>query len=360
MARPWWLVTSSPPAGPAGRGCWCGRGRWQPLTARWRGTRPPRWRCSSTPATTAPPRSWPPSSPASWTDNSPPCPCSALSGCWRASAPTAPRDASPPPRPPGEPVTPSWTRSWTTCGVCTSSPGRTRAPGRLRSTGRWWCSTSPTSSWRGQAAPPPPGRSPATPPWATGRSTPRWAPRTSPWWRSWSRPPSRSPPEQRSRARLLVRAVLTDSPDLAQDLRHGQVVLEPRTQAQVSATSPRGPPWTPSHVAATIATGHDPWHPPPAQEQRHGQTRQDTRGQQPGQDQPGAPTGADPSRTTSLREASFPHPPTAAVRVPPPQTGQPSRPLTREEVLARITTQQPRTPRQTPTRKHRHNRGLGR
>ncbi|WP_162933822.1 polymorphic toxin type 15 domain-containing protein [Actinomyces lilanjuaniae] len=166
------------------------------------------------------------------------------------------------------------------------------------------------------------------------------------------------PPQQRARVRLLVRAVLADSPDLAQDLRHGQTVLEPRTQAQVSATSPRGPPWTPAHVAATLAAGHPPWHPPPAQEQGHGQTRQDTRGQQPGQDQPGAPTGADPARTTSLREASFPHPPTAAVRVPPPQTGQPpqtdrpgqpSRPLTREEVLARITArvQQPSQPRTT-------------
>ncbi|WP_162933944.1 polymorphic toxin type 15 domain-containing protein [Actinomyces lilanjuaniae] len=66
------------------------------------------------------------------------------------------------------------------------------------------------------------------------------------------------PPDQRPRVRLLVRAVLTGSPDLAQDLRAGQAHLEPRTQAQVSATSPRGPPWTPTHVASTIATGHTP------------------------------------------------------------------------------------------------------
>ncbi len=253
------------------------------------------------------------------------------------------------------------------------------------------------------------------------------------------------PPEQRSRVRLLLRAVLTASPALAHRLRHGQVVLEPRTREQVSATSPRGPPWTPAHVAATLAADRDPWDPPP-------------RGQEPGQDRPGAgqphqpgragpatgqpgpTTGEPPTRTgatpagplqtgqpdrpgqppqadgpgqpghkitreevladiaaqvaqdtrgrrgapagaaraASLREASFPHPPTAAVRTPPvregapPRTnrpGQPGHKITPEEILADIkahaaqTAQQPaqaRTPRQTPTRRRRRNRGLGR
>ncbi|WP_257495129.1 polymorphic toxin type 15 domain-containing protein, partial [Actinomyces wuliandei] len=277
------------------------------------------------------------------------------------------------------------------------------------------------------------------------------------------------PADQRPRVRLLVRAVLTSSPDLAQDLRAGQAHLEPRTSEQVSATSPRGPPWTPTHLAATIATGHTPWHPPPARAQEPDQaqepvlsaTTQPGAGQPHQPDRPGpattqpspepprpgptrtgattpgpphtgtttpgppqagattagpgqpprpltreevlaniashvaqaarqgdqphtprqaraareAPAGA--ARAARLREASFPHPPTAAVRVPPaqpqagttrtgPAPGQPSRPLTREEVLARITAQaaqqptQPRTPRQTPTRNRRRNHGLGR
>ncbi len=173
------------------------------------------------------------------------------------------------------------------------------------------------------------------------------------------------PPEQRSRVRLLVRAVLTDSPTLAQDLRHGRTHLEPRTQAQRATTSPRGPPWTPAHVAATIAAGHPPWHPPP-------------RGQDPGQDQPGAGQPGPGQPTTSQPSPEPPRPGptrTGATTAGPPQTGQPSRAgrpghkITPEEILADIEariaqrTQQPaqaRTPRQAPTRKHRHNRGLGR
>ncbi|AYD89747.1 hypothetical protein D5R93_06265 [Actinomyces lilanjuaniae] len=71
------------------------------------------------------------------------------------------------------------------------------------------------------------------------------------------------------------------------------------------------------------------------------------------QDRREAPTGTDLARTTRLREASFPHPPTT-VRTPPaqaqpqagPTTDRPPRPLTREEVLARITAaaQQPTQP----------------
>ncbi|WP_182911302.1 polymorphic toxin type 15 domain-containing protein [Actinomyces sp. 2119] len=241
------------------------------------------------------------------------------------------------------------------------------------------------------------------------------------------------PADRRPRVRLLVRAVLTGSPTLAQDLRHGRTHLEPRTQAQRDATSPRGPPWTPTHLASTIATGHTPWHPPPPRAPQPGpdqpgaephqpgqpattrpgptrvgaatagppQTGQPPQADRPGQpprpltreevlaritaatqqaaqDRPGTPTGT--ARTTRLREASFPHPPTTAARTPPPQAqpqtgpttdrpsraGQPGHKITPEEVLADIKaraarmTQEPPTPRQTPTRKHRRNRGLGR
>ncbi|WP_182911340.1 polymorphic toxin type 15 domain-containing protein [Actinomyces sp. 2119] len=238
------------------------------------------------------------------------------------------------------------------------------------------------------------------------------------------------PADRRPRVRLLVRAVLTGPPDRAQDLRHGRTHLEPRTQAQRDATSPRGPPWTPAHVAATIATGHPPWHPPTrAQEPAPSATTRPGAGQphQPGQPgpattqpgptrtgatpagpgQPGhkitreevladiearvaqparqgnqpraareAPAGTGPARTASLREASFPHPPTTAARTPPaqaqpqtgqqPQAGRPGHKITPEEVLADVKaraariTQEPPTPRQTPTRKHRRNHGLGR
>ncbi len=240
------------------------------------------------------------------------------------------------------------------------------------------------------------------------------------------------PPDQRAQVRLLVRAVLTSSPDLAQDLRAGQAHLEPRTQAQRSATSPRAPPWTPTYLAATIATGHDPWHPPArAQEPAPSATTQPGTGQPHQPDRPGpatgqpgpthtgatpagpgqpghkttreevlanikarvaqaarqgnqpraareAPAGADLSRTARLREASFPHSPTAAVRTPPAQpqagprpsrAGQPGHKTTPEEILADIKARvaqaaqqptQPPTPHQTPTRNHRRNRGLGR
>ncbi|WP_162933862.1 polymorphic toxin type 15 domain-containing protein [Actinomyces lilanjuaniae] len=70
------------------------------------------------------------------------------------------------------------------------------------------------------------------------------------------------PPDQRPHVRLLVRAVLTGSPDLAQDLRHGQAHLEPRTQAQVSATSPRG------------HRGPPPTSPPPSPQATHPGTHQ--------------------------------------------------------------------------------------
>ncbi|AYD89919.1 hypothetical protein D5R93_07575 [Actinomyces lilanjuaniae] len=225
------------------------------------------------------------------------------------------------------------------------------------------------------------------------------------------------PADQRPHVRLLVRAVLTDSPTLAQDLRHGRTHLEPRTQAQVSATSPRGPPWTPTHLASTIATGHPPWHPPTrAQEPAPSATTRPGAGQphQPGQpttsqpspgpprpgptrtsattprppqaDRPGqpghnitreevladiashvvqaarqgnqprtareAPTGTDPAHTVSLREASFPHPPTAAVRVPPAQAQPQAGPTTGEP---------PRTDRPPHrTTAHRHDPGLHR
>ncbi len=142
------------------------------------------------------------------------------------------------------------------------------------------------------------------------------------------------PPEQRSRVRLLVRAVLTSSPALAHQLRHGQAVLEPRTQAQVSATSPRGPPWIPAHVAATLATGHTPWNtPPPAQDQPD---RAGPATGQPGSTRTGTAT-AGPPQTGATRQPGPTH--TGATTAGPPQTGQPDHKITREEVLARITTQ---------------------
>ncbi|WP_127842437.1 polymorphic toxin type 15 domain-containing protein [Actinomyces wuliandei] len=82
------------------------------------------------------------------------------------------------------------------------------------------------------------------------------------------------PPQQRSRVRLLVGAVLTDSPDLAQDLRHGQVVLEPRTPGPGECHQPPGAtvdtqprrrhprhrthPLAPTTRAGARALGHDP------------------------------------------------------------------------------------------------------
>ncbi|WP_162933922.1 polymorphic toxin type 15 domain-containing protein [Actinomyces lilanjuaniae] len=114
------------------------------------------------------------------------------------------------------------------------------------------------------------------------------------------------PADRRPRVRLLVRAVLADSPDLAQDLRHGQVHLEPRTSEQVSATSPRGPPWTPAHVASTIAAGHPPWHPAP-------------RGRSPVRTSPG------PGSPTSQASPAPPPPSQAPHGRPPPQRGRPRR-----------------------------------
>ncbi|AYD89887.1 hypothetical protein D5R93_07360 [Actinomyces lilanjuaniae] len=129
------------------------------------------------------------------------------------------------------------------------------------------------------------------------------------------------PADQRPHVRLLVRAVLTDSPTLAQDLRHGRTHLEPRTQAQRDATSPRGPPWTPAHVAATIATGHPPWHPPPAQEPAPSATTRPGAGQphQPGQPGP-ATTQPGPTRTAATTAGR----PRRASR--PRRTGRASRP----------------------------------
>ncbi len=207
------------------------------------------------------------------------------------------------------------------------------------------------------------------------------------------------PPQQRSRVRLLVRAVLTDSPTLAQDLRHGQTVLEPRTSEQVSATSPRGPPWTPAHVAATIAAGHPPWH-PPAQGQEsprpchvgrdhlaptrpgagaralgHDPARGRAAGTRPAHHQP-AVAGATPARPHPHRrhhsgtapDGPAPCRPAAPDGRHPGRTGPagpqdhprgdpgrhqgPCRPSHPEDPAP--------TPHQTPTRKHRRNRGLGR
>ncbi len=126
----------------------------------------------------------------------------------------------------------------------------------------------------------------------------------------------------------------------------------------MSATSPRGPPWTPTH----LATGHTPWHPPP-------------RAQEPDQDQqpgPAQPTTSQPPQPgTTHTGATTPGPPhTGTTPARPPHTGtttpgpgQPGHKTTREEVLANIEARvqqmsqdtraqqpsQPRAAREAPT-----------
>lgn len=114
------------------------------------------------------------------------------------------------------------------------------------------------------------------------------------------------PAERRASVRILIRAVLTDSPELAKQLHSGQAVLEPRSQTQRAAISPRAPPWTPGKVAADIANNTTPWQ------------------AQPTSTQPTPPSpsthnpGWDPDKSAALRRASFPQPPSAALRKPPP------------------------------------------
>ncbi|WP_420835735.1 polymorphic toxin type 15 domain-containing protein [Actinomyces ruminis] len=67
------------------------------------------------------------------------------------------------------------------------------------------------------------------------------------------------PVERRGQVRILVRAVLTDDPELARNLRCGRVPLEPRSSEQMRATSPRAPPWTPAKIAADIKKHRKPW-----------------------------------------------------------------------------------------------------
>lgn len=116
------------------------------------------------------------------------------------------------------------------------------------------------------------------------------------------------PAERRASVRILVRAVLTDSPKLTKQLRNGQVSLEARSQAQQTATSPRAPPWTPGKVAADIANNTTPWQAQPTSTQT--------------QPTPPSPSthnpGWDPDKSAALRRASFPQPPSAALRKPPP------------------------------------------
>ncbi|CED90067.1 polymorphic toxin type 15 domain-containing protein [Actinomyces succiniciruminis] len=141
------------------------------------------------------------------------------------------------------------------------------------------------------------------------------------------------PAERRAGVRILIRAVLTDSPELAKQLRNGQAVLEPRSQAQRAAISPRAPPWTPGKVAADIANNTTPWQPPtsPQTGTPPSQTPDTQPRQQP---DPAAPTprpspsasspGWDPDKSAALRRASFPHPASAALRKPPPHNHTPA------------------------------------
>ncbi|QHO90073.1 hypothetical protein CWT12_00200 [Actinomyces sp. 432] len=75
------------------------------------------------------------------------------------------------------------------------------------------------------------------------------------------------PADQRPGVRILIRAVLTDSPKLTNQLRNGQVSLEPRSQTQQTSTSPRAPPWTPTKIASDIANNTTPWQTQPTSTQ---------------------------------------------------------------------------------------------
>ncbi|WP_108967411.1 polymorphic toxin type 15 domain-containing protein [Actinomyces sp. Z16] len=177
------------------------------------------------------------------------------------------------------------------------------------------------------------------------------------------------PAEQRAGVRILVRAVLTHSPKLTKQLRNGQAVLEPRSQAQQAATSPRAPPWTPGKVAADIANNTTPWQPPtspqtgtPPSQPPDTQPRQqpDPAASSP---QPSPSTsipGRDPDKAAALRRASFPQPPSTALRKPPPRKRTP------QDVKATINThaqqirQDARTPPTTRTRTTPKHPGLSR
>ncbi|SHE26680.1 polymorphic toxin type 15 domain-containing protein [Actinomyces glycerinitolerans] len=141
------------------------------------------------------------------------------------------------------------------------------------------------------------------------------------------------PADQRPNVRILVRAVLTDSPKLTKQLRNGQVSLKARSQAQQTATSPRAPPWTPGKVAADIANNTTPWQPPTSPQTGTPPSQPpDTQPRQ--QPDPAAPTprpspsapslGWDPDKSAALRRASFPHPASAALRKPPPHNHTPA------------------------------------
>ncbi|RAX22561.1 polymorphic toxin type 15 domain-containing protein [Actinomyces sp. Z3] len=141
------------------------------------------------------------------------------------------------------------------------------------------------------------------------------------------------PAERRAGVRILIRAVLTDSPELAKQLHSGQAVLEPRSQTQRAAISPRAPPWTPGKVAADIANNTTPWQPPTSPQTGTPPSQPpDTQPRQ--QPDPAAPTprpspsapslGWNPDKSAALRRASFPHPASAALRKPPPHNHTPA------------------------------------
>ncbi len=129
------------------------------------------------------------------------------------------------------------------------------------------------------------------------------------------------PPDQRAQVRLLVRAVLTSSPDLAQDLRAGQAHLEPRTQAQRSATSPRAPPWTPTHLAPPSPPGTTPGTHPPGRRSPRPRPRPS-----PGPGSPTSQTGPAPPPGSQAPHGR-----------PPPQRGRPRRAPPRPDRASRAT-----------------------
>ncbi|MBW3067997.1 hypothetical protein GZ998_00495 [Actinomyces sp. 594] len=146
------------------------------------------------------------------------------------------------------------------------------------------------------------------------------------------------PAEQRPGVRILIRAVLTDSPRLTNQLRNGQVSLEPRSQAQQASISPRAPPWTPTKIASDIAADRLPWQPPTSSQTGKPRAQSPTTPvqQAPQVQQQSGPAAANPQLSPSapspggnpdkaaLRRISFPQPVSAGLRKPPPHKTTPT------------------------------------
>lgn len=126
-------------------------------------------------------------------------------------------------------------------------------------------------------------------------------------------------PRRRAGCRLLIRAVLTDSASLAEDLRSGRLRLEVRSVDQQRAVSPRAPPWTPGKIAADIHAGRHPTDPPPPPPAREGPVPPLPARERPAAAGPGAGRAAASSRGQSLLAAGGTSTPGQG---PTPTTGQ--------------------------------------